>query len=185
MQTIFTKQTRDGRLVEVFGDMREPGSPELRHVKLAGKPVGWSPMVARLLDSQIQGEHTYYITSKPPIALTTAEAEQIAAALQQMRQEWEKTPEAQPVLERERLDSLRRERRDLVTAHQGLIEEQAHQFRRAHDRQDARAHAIKEQFEAQIAAAEQAVRDFDAAHPEVLAAIQAENAESVERNRWM
>ena len=76
-------------------------------------------------------------------------------------------------------------RADLVAAYQGLVDEQAAQYDRAHARQDARAMQVRESYDARIAAAEQAIREYDAAHPEEEAARQAERQASLERNRWM
>lgn len=53
-------------------------------------------------------------------------------------------------------------RADLVAAYHGLIAEQETAYTRAHDRQDARAMTIRIGFDAQIAAAAQAIRDYDA-----------------------
>lgn len=184
MQFIFTKQAKDGRQIEVFGGEYMDGQFIIRRVTLGGKPIAGPSSRPELLPAP-QGGLTHYIGGKPPIGLTTAEAEHISAALQAMRDAWKQTEAAQPILERERIARLRRERQDLIAQYRGLCDEQTYQFERAHDRQDATAYAIRERYDAQIAAAAAAVTAFDAAHPDVLAAIEAENAESLERNRWM
>lgn len=76
-------------------------------------------------------------------------------------------------------------RADLVAEYRGLIDEQDAAYTRAHDQQDARAMQIKMGFDAKIEAAAQAIRDYDAAHPEETAARNAERAARVESNRWM
>lgn len=76
-------------------------------------------------------------------------------------------------------------RADLVAEYHGLVADQDAAYNRAHDRQDARAMAIRESYEAKIEAAAQAIRDYDATHPEEAVARKAERAESIERNRWM
>ena len=76
-------------------------------------------------------------------------------------------------------------RADLVARYHALIEDQADAFERAHDRQNENAWSIKASYDAKIEAAAQAIRDYDAAHPEETAAREAERAASVERNRWM
>lgn len=76
-------------------------------------------------------------------------------------------------------------RADLIATYQGLLDEQAAVYERAHDRQDARAMQIRMSYDAKIEAAAQAIRDYDAAHPEEAAAREAARAESLERNRWM
>lgn len=76
-------------------------------------------------------------------------------------------------------------RADLLAEYHALIEEQAEAYERAHDRQDARAMAIKMSFDAKIEASAQAIRDYDTTHPEETAQRAAESAAAVERNRWM
>lgn len=76
-------------------------------------------------------------------------------------------------------------RADLIAEYNALVEAQEAAYTRAHDRQDARAMAIREHYDAKIAAAEQAICDYDAAHPEETAARKAECAASLESSRWM
>lgn len=76
-------------------------------------------------------------------------------------------------------------RADLVAEYHGLVEMQDAAYSQSHDRQDARAMTIRERYDAKIEAAAQAIRDYDAAHPDETADRNAERAEAVERNRWM
>lgn len=52
-------------------------------------------------------------------------------------------------------------RADLVMQYQALIDEQSAAYERAHNRQDARAMAIRESYETRIAAALDAIYAFD------------------------
>lgn len=177
-QQIFSKQTTDGRAVVVFGG-EYLGEAIIRKVTINGvASKGISSNVYSL--PQPQDVATHYIAGKPPVGLTTAEAEQIITELAALQAVIDAT--IAPVAA---ISNLRNERRDLIAQHAGLCDEQTYQFERAHALQDANAWHIKASYDTQIATAEQSIVDFDAAHPEVLAAIEAERAESVERNRWM
>lgn len=178
LHLILSKQTGDGRAVEVFGG-EYLDQAIIRRVTINGEAIkGPSGNVYSL--PKPQGAATHYIHGKPPIGLTTTEAEQIINALASLQGviDATKSPAAEG-------SDLRNQRRDLVAQYHGLCDEQEYQFEQAHAQQDATAWNIKASYEPQIAAALHAIRDFDAAHPEVLAQIKAEEAESVERNRWM
>lgn len=58
------------------------------------------------------------------------------------------------------------ERESLNATYQGLIEEQSEAFAVAHANQDANAWAIKASYEPKIEAAAQAIREYDAMHPQ-------------------
>lgn len=81
--------------------------------------------------------------------------------------------------------ALEIECRALVATIAGLYDDQSAAYERAHARQDPRAMAIRARYDAPIAEAEAALASFDAAHPEIIAAIKAERAEATERNKWM
>lgn len=76
-------------------------------------------------------------------------------------------------------------RADLVSDYHALVAEQEAAYQHAHDRQDPRAMQIRLDFDAKIEAAAQAIREYDAIHPEETTARKIERAEVVERNQWM
>lgn len=118
---------------------------------------------------------THYVLGKAPIAIKADEAEILLAAIAAGEQSDRETPEAQ-------IERLRTERRQLVGDVQAAIEEQSDAYESAHARQDVMAEQIKARHEPAIAAARAAVRAFDAAHPEITAAIRAEQQERTERS---
>lgn len=186
MQQIFTKTTSDGRAVVVCADVDNFNGARIADVKLAGKSLGgYAPSVSPLPDSHRRGAVTHFISCNPPIALTTDEAAKIEAALSELYAGWLETDDGRSHVAAQRIPDLLRQRDGLIAAYQGLCDEQADQFERAHARQDATAWQIKERYEARIESAAKAVRDFDAAHPNVVAAIKAERAADVERALWM
>ena len=67
----------------------------------------------------------------------------------------------------------------------GLRDELVSRRDQAWERGDAEnAFARDEARESQLAAAEQALREFDSAHPEVLTALEAERRAATERAMW-
>lgn len=177
-QQILSKQTSDGRAVVVFGG-EYLGEAIIRRVTIGAETIrGISSNVYSM--PKPQGAATHYIAGKPPVGLTSAEADQIIAALATLQAiiNTAKAPVAA-------VSNLSNERRDLVAQHAGLCDEQSYQFERAHAQQNENAWNIKASYEPKIEAAEAAIAAFDAAHPEILAEIKTEEADSVERNRWM
>jgi hypothetical protein len=77
--------------------------------------------------------------------------------------------------------TLEEQRRDLVASIRGLIDESDAAFERAHAREDVMAWEIKRRHDARVDEARRALTDFDAAHPEIIAAIRAEQQERTER----
>lgn len=168
MTAILTKETSRGTVVVAVA-ARKYLDQHVCHVTLAGKVIGHHALVKKL--NVPKGDITHYLSSDPPLGLTTDEAATIRTALAAR-------DDADPEII---LQRLRAERHGLVAAVSALVEEKAYQFDRAYSREDVNAWSIKASFVPRIAAAEQAVKDFDAAHPEVLAAIRAERAERVAR----
>jgi hypothetical protein len=106
------------------------------------------------------------------VALTAEETAAVLAALEALRSPAPEGPAAtDPIAAR----------RDLAETLAGLREEDRARRERAWEREDeAGAFRTSPKLAAQIAAAETALADFDAAHPEVLAAIDAAEAAAVE-----
>lgn len=161
--TIFERKTRDGRAV-VGSIERTMGMTSLV-VTLAGKRVfAGAPGIITVQVRQQNGipsEYTH-IAGVPILASEYAAYQAAADAT------------SEPV-------DLGAQRRQLVADYNALCEAQEDAYNRAHDRGDARAGTIRDAYEARIDAARQAVIDFDAAHPEVMAQIGIERADGVAR----
>lgn len=81
--------------------------------------------------------------------------------------------------------ALRGKRESLAAQYKGLMDDQQALQERAWDREDeAGAFRPDARIESDLAAVTNALHEFDAAHPEVLAAIKAEHAETAERAMW-
>lgn len=77
--------------------------------------------------------------------------------------------------------TLEQTRRNLVASIRGLIDESDAAFERAHEREDVMAWPSKIKADAKVEEARRALTDFDAAHPEIVAAIRGEQRERAER----
>jgi hypothetical protein len=117
-----------------------------------------------------------YTSTVGRVALTAEETEAVREALAAVAAEIEaETLAADP------LTHLKSRRRALAEDLAGLREEDRHRREAAWEREDeAGAFRTSPKLAVQIAAAETALADFDAAHPEVLASIEAAEAAAVE-----
>jgi hypothetical protein len=103
------------------------------------------------------------------LALTDSETEILRSAIVAAREDHEATPEA-------KAEKLRQQRHNLLCAIRGSVDDWSAHRERCF-RQDTGLHGMAP-FETKVAAAEQALAEFDTAHPEVIAAIEAEKAEA-------
>lgn len=171
-EAIVTRTTKTGRTLEirVRRDILDQFSAVATldgERAASGTPQKLDRATARKLPG-----FTHYIPDhRAPIALTTAEAEALSAAIAAAERD---DPATQA-------RALRDERRNLVGDVLAAIEGQSDAFERAHAREDVRAWDIKLSHEPKIEAAQAALAAFDAAHPEIVAAIRAEKAEAAER----
>lgn len=158
MQTLISKTTRDGKPLQITFD------GETFIATVAGRALARHILPGAPVT--VAGERVHVFAGK--VGLTLAEGAILRAA-------YDARPRrAAPVT-----------RESLVATYQGLCDAQDAAYQRAHDREDARAMAIRESYEDRIEAARQAIVAYDAAHPEETAARQRAAAESLERNRWM
>lgn len=159
-----TKQTRDGRMVEmvVSADGRQIA------ITLAGQTMRAS--AATLIPTGI-ASHPYAVGT---IALTSAEADTLRAEVAAAKSAYA-----------ESAAGLRERRASLVLDLTCAVESVRARRNRQMESEDGCTRALPTYADATITAAEQALRDFDAAHPEVKAALDAETAERVARNVWM
>lgn len=159
MQTLITKTTRDGRTLVITFD------GETFIATIDGVELVRSAQYGHR--ARVRGEMMHVFGDK--VGLTFAEGDTLRTA-------YTDALRAQPqVVTRE----------SLVATYQGLCDEQAAAYERAHAREDARAMSIRVSYEARIAAALEAIRAYDAAHPAETAARETARQESRERNRWM
>lgn len=126
---------------------------------------------ARLPKSQARDGLTHYLPGPPPIGLTFAEAATIEAGLRAVREAAGAAFAATPAGE---LAALRARRADLVEHIQATMEHAEAEFGRLDAAQDARAWPQRRAIEADAEALRAELAAFDAAHPEVWAALQAE-----------
>lgn len=82
-----------------------------------------------------------------------------------------------------RLGQLREERERLTQQVRSLLDEQQYQRERWFESETKRG-PMPEYDIVEVRAAQQAVRDFDAAHPEVIAEIKAQQKADTERHMW-
>ena len=169
-----TRVTRDGRTLEVSVKRYLPGS-WVAVARLDGVMAGRGSVLelAPKLKAQLPG-YTHYVLGKAPIALLADEAATLLAAIAAGEQADRETVAVQA-------ERARNERRQLVGDVQAAIDDQAHAYEAAHARQDVLAEQIKAQYEPAIAAARAALQAFDAAHPEIVATMRAEQAERTDR----
>jgi hypothetical protein len=92
-------------------------------------------------------------------------------------------PAAKPII-RSEIERLRDQRRQIASDIQSAIEESDAAFERAHAREDVMAWEIKRQHDVKVEAVRGALQEFDAAHPDVVAAIRAEKQAAAERHMW-
>lgn len=173
-EAIVTRTTQDGRTLEIGVKRYIPGS-WVATATLNGTHAAMGSVLALepKLKARLPGI-THYIPGTAPIALRAEEAQILLAAIAAGEQADLETPEAQ-------IERLRTERRERVGDIQAAIEEQADAFEAAHTREDVLAWQIKARHEPAIAAARAALAAFDAAHPDIIAAIRAEQEERAER----
>ena len=112
-----------------------------------------------------RGDVTHHLGGK--VGFTAAEAETLRAAQRA----------ASP-------PSPAEQRRLLAARPGGLQDERLAAYERGHASDGSAAHAAAGRWDAEIEAARQALAEFDAAHPEVLAAIRAEKSEIAARHAW-
>lgn len=148
MDTILTKTSRSGQQIVIS---RIPDTRSA-HVTVDGKfAADGYPERLR----QAKADVTHHIGGK--IGLTAAEAAIVETALRQ--------------------PSLADQRRRLVTRYAGLIEVREAAWERGLEHDGSRAAQQAADVDAQIRQAEEALVEFDAAHPEVLQALEAAKAE--------
>lgn len=117
------------------------------------------------------------------LPLAAAAAAELSQLMQQLWERPAPRPSAAPAARVE--EGLRLQRNMLAARIDGLRDQLASRRDQAWERGDAEsAFARDEARESQLAAAEQALRDFDAAHPELLAALEAERRAASERAMW-
>lgn len=162
-EPILTKATRDGRTVEVY--LARVNALYAYRVMLAGEHHATGGLQTfRDTDLQAVGK----------VAFTPEEAAVLEAATR-AAYEAEKTPEQR----------LAEQRESLARAYQAAVDEQRDAYERALDSRGPEA-AInaREAGEAAIQQARQALAAFDAAHPELTTARQAEREERRRRHEW-
>lgn len=158
--TVMTKKTQDGRTVE----FRVEGFSGYYTIEayIAGQLVSQGTEVVRLAQPVKGCTHRL-----DKVALTTDEATTLQQAV-----------EATPAYVEYK---LRQERQDLIAQHSGLCEDAQETYWRLHNQERADAWSCKAEIDKQADEAWQAVVAFDAAHPEIVAKIRAEKAETAER----
>lgn len=167
---IFTKQTQDGRQVEV-ADPRRYLHGYVADVYLAGQRIGRNESVMPLLPEQT-AQFPGYTHRIGKVVLTASEAATVEAALQARA---EADPEVQSL-------RLRSERDMLVRATNALMDEQG---AKREEHYDSGAVGPVPAYEtAEVREAQEALSSFDAAHPEVVEAIKREKADQAARNQW-
>lgn len=124
---------------------------------------------------EVNGTRIVGFFAKSKLALTEAEGTVFSAASEVAQRE---------LLPDYQLRSDRRVRKSLVQSLNGAYADRDAEYERLYAREDERAYAVKYAPNVSIEAARQALAAFDAAHPEVLAAIEADRKETVERHMW-
>jgi hypothetical protein len=176
---IIRRQLRDGRWLEVRG--REEEGRWYAVAAIDGSEVAsssWAPLdeisdaQAARLPAEFAGGYRI-----GPVALTRAEGDKVRAAEVAARAAWEASPAGQRA-------ALVAERRALASRLAGAREAAAFHAERAWERGDEAAGVARARDDAAVRAARAALMAFDAAHPEVVAALEAERAERAERSAW-
>ena len=173
---VITKQTSKGEGAVGIGEYC--GRPVI-WFDLAGKNIscwGCSPTLIETLKTPVTAKSGELCHHKiGPLALTDSETETLRAAVMAAKEEHEGTPKA-------KAEKLRQQRNDLACGVAGAVDDLGAHRERCFQ-QDTGFHGMAP-FEAKIAGAEKALAEFDAAHPEVIAAIKAEQADATARNMW-
>lgn len=161
---IFTRETSKGTLTAELS--QGMGNTTTLKLVLNGKQVvdGVPGVVSRTQAAKLPKEFTHILGAYP------LRADEIAA--------YDAARKAQP-----RTVDLRRQREMLALTLQGAQDEERAAKAAAWDAGNETA-AVAGTSQT-VKDAEAALADFDATHPEVVAAIRQEKAEMAERNRWM
>ena len=171
-QVIFSKTASTGQQIEVRLKEYLPGV-FIAQLFLDGQFVFGEAKPAPLKSPK--GDITHWMGRQgKAIGLTTAEAQIIQHAIDEADAAAKETPEG-----KER--RLRRQRESLVTDYQGLMDEADAAFERGMESDGSSAWRAKMAFSGRITDAQIALEKFDAAHPEVLAAIETEKAAAAAR----
>jgi hypothetical protein len=127
-------------------------------------------------ESGLPGGATHVlVTRQTRIGVTAETATEIETWMTQMRATLNATPEVQDRILRSERSDLAGEVRDAVQQGSDVI---------TYHSNSPRAGQMIAAAQVKQAAAEEALRAFDAAHPEVLETIKAERAESAARHMW-
>jgi hypothetical protein len=164
METLISKVASNGKRVEIEAD-------EKRHfvILINGQKHGSADIINPLGKSQ--GEITHWIgPSTGAVGLTTAEAT--------ILRDYQRTPTQEP--------TLRDQRRDLIARIQGCYDEA--QAAKNHEMDSGQAGGAgwrkAKEWEIKAETITGELKAFDVAHPEVLAGIEVERAESIKRHQW-
>lgn len=170
-EIILTKTASTGQAVEVRLQEVLPGQFRAL-LYLDGK---WSdgPSRPEALP-QAKGDITHYLGRKPAVGFTANETAVILAEIALATSKARTTPEGQ-------LRTLRQERAALVATYHGLQDDARAAFDRGMESDGSAAWTAKQRFDTRINAAWAAIQSFDAAHPEVMDAINAEKQAAMER----
>lgn len=161
MQHLFTRTTSQGKQIDGYADVAGAmGKVLIVHVDGVQVAKGAPGVLSKAQIARVPAGYTHIIGSVP--LLTDEIAAYNAATVAQPR-------------------NLHAERRDLVLAHNAIAAELDAARRRAWDAADE----VVPLNSAELDAARAAIAAFDAAHPEVKAAIDADRNDTAERNRWM
>lgn len=161
MQHLFTRTTSTGKQIDgyVTAD-RAFGKMLVVHVEGFQAATGAPGVLSRSQLAKLPAGYTHILGNVPLLAAEVAAY--TAAAVELPR-------------------DLHAERRALVLAHNAIADELDAARARAFDAADEVAPLTSPELDAAAAALDA----FDAAHPEIKAALDAERAAAVERNRWM
>lgn len=159
---LFAKDTKAGRF-EVRIEQGLGGSTMAAYLNGERHAQGTPYRLDNKTIARLGGEITHVMGK---VGLTTAECEAIQSAFS-----------AAATAARNPLETLRIERRALVCAWQGAMDDQESAQERGHNHDGSAATAAYRSHQAAVDAAAAALRQFDAAHPEIAAEIAAERAE--------
>lgn len=170
---ILTKTAKAGQKIEIRLTQWGPASCAVQ-VEIDGQPAGKPSSQEPYRIPPIQGMR-YGVGDKPVIVLTDEQAETVRAAMraadETLRVAYEQTDEG-------RTSALMTERINLVAAVVGAYDAWSAARERAFDEDTG----VGFPTEDHINAAKRALADFDAAHPEIKAVIDAARDEERERN---
>jgi len=174
MNAVIKKTGKDGRTVEI--KLHRYAGQHVAQAYLDGKYVGTGDPTK--LNKRV-GDTTHYLShTKPAIGLTSEEAKAIIEAIRVADEAERQTPSG-------KLDTLRAERQRLAAEVSGHMDDADDAVNRAHDRGivDVGYHERAKHVEAAEEARER-LAQFDAEHPEILAAIKKEREEKANRHQW-